>query len=144
MLANYLAQILSQWSLLLIFDNFESQLERTDTGFQIADENLRTFITMLVKTTATASHFLFTSRYLFELDDKRLGNIQSLPLEDLSRPEALSLMQKLQHLAAASHTEKLEALKTFGGHPYALVTLDRYCNHQPLSRALEDAKNIHD
>jgi tetratricopeptide (TPR) repeat protein len=52
-------------------------------------------------------------------------------------------MQKLQYLAAASYTEKLEALKTFGGHPYALVTLDRYCNHQPLSRALEDAKNIH-
>jgi tetratricopeptide (TPR) repeat protein len=142
-LANYLAQVLSQWSLLLIFDNIESQLERTDTGFQIADENLRTFLSTLVKTTATASHFLFTSRYLFELDDKRLGNIQSLPLEDLSRPEALSLMQKLQHLSAASYTEKLAALKTFGGHPYALVTLDRYCNHQPLTRALEDAKNIH-
>jgi tetratricopeptide (TPR) repeat protein len=142
-LANYLAQVLSQWSLLLIFDNIESQLERTDTGFRIADENLRTFITTLVKTTATASHFLFTSRYLFELDDKRLGSIQSLPLEDLSRPEALSLMQKLQHLSAASHTEKLKALETFGGHPYALVTLDRYCNHQPLSRALGDAKNIH-
>ncbi|HEV7890078.1 MAG TPA: tetratricopeptide repeat protein [Pyrinomonadaceae bacterium] len=143
-LANYLAQVLSQWSLLLIFDNIESQLERTDTGFQIADENLRTFITTLVKTTATRSHFLFTSRYLFELDDKRLGSIQSLPLEDLSRPEALSLMQKLQHLAAASHAEKLEALRTFGGHPYALITLDRYCNHQPLSRALAEARNIHD
>ncbi|MCA1564762.1 MAG: tetratricopeptide repeat protein [Acidobacteria bacterium] len=142
-LANYLAQVLSQRSLLLIFDNFESQLERTETGFRIADENLRAFITTLVKTTATASHFLFTTRYLFELDDKRLGSIQALPLEDLSRPEALSLMQKLQHLATASHTDKLEALKTFGGHPYALVTLDRYCNHHPLSRALADAKNIH-
>ncbi|HWN09026.1 MAG TPA: tetratricopeptide repeat protein [Pyrinomonadaceae bacterium] len=142
-LANYLAQVLSQWSLLLIFDNFESQLELKDPGFQIADENLRAFITTLIKTTATASHFLFTSRYLFELDDKRLGNIQSLPLEDLSRPEALSLMQKLQHLAAASHAEKLEALKTFGGHPYGLVTLDRYCNHQPLDRALKDAASIH-
>jgi CHAT domain-containing protein len=142
-LANYLAQVLSQWSLLLIFDNIESQLEHTDTGFRIADENLRTFITTLVKTTATRSHFLFTSRYLFELDDKRLGTIQSLPLEDLSRPEALNLMQKLQHLAAASHTEKLKALETFGGHPYALVTLDRYCNHQSLSHALEEAQNIH-
>ncbi|HEX8455892.1 MAG TPA: tetratricopeptide repeat protein [Pyrinomonadaceae bacterium] len=142
-LANYLAQVLSQWSLLLIFDNFESHLEHNGAGFRIADEHLRTFITTLVKTTATQSHFLFTSRYLFELDDKRLGSIQSLPLEDLSRPEALSLMQKLQHLAPASHPEKLAALQTFGGHPYALVTLDRYCNHQPLSRALADAKNIH-
>jgi tetratricopeptide (TPR) repeat protein len=142
-LANFLAQVLSQWSLLLIFDNVESQLEHTATGFQIADENLRTFITTLVKTTAMRSHFLFTSRYLFELDDKRLGSIHSLPLEDLSRPEALSLMQKLQHLAAASHAEKLEILKTFGGHPYALITLDRYCNHQPLARALTEAQNIH-
>lgn len=142
-LANYLAQVLSQWSLLLIFDNIESQLERTETGFRIADENLRVFITTPVNTTAVRSHFLFTSRYLFDLDAKRLGTIQSLPLEDLSRPEALSLMQKLQHLATASHTEKLKALETFGGHPYALVTLDRYCNHQSLSRALEEAQNIH-
>jgi len=142
-LANYVAQILSQWSLLLIFDNCERRLERTDKGFQIADENLRTFITTLVKATATHSRFLFTSRYLFNLDDKRLGTIQSLPLEDLSRPEALSFMQKLQHLATASYGEKLEALKTFGGHPYALITLDHYCNHQALSMALEDAKNIH-
>ena len=93
-LANYLAQLLSQWSLLLIFDNFEDQLERTEAGFQIADENLRTFIATLVKATATRSHFLFTTRYLFELDDKRLGTIQTLPLQDLSRPEALNLMQK--------------------------------------------------
>ena len=142
-LATFLAQILSSWRLLLIFDNFETQLERTDEGFRISDENFRTFISILVKATATNSHFLFTSRYLFELDEKRIGAIQQLPLKDLSRPEALSLMQKLQHLAPASHGEKLEALKTFGGHPYALVTLDRYCNHQPLSRALEDAKNIH-
>ncbi len=52
-------------------------------------------------------------------------------------------MQKLQHLAVAPHAEKLEALETFGGHPYALVTLDRYCNHQSLSRALAEAQSIH-
>lgn len=142
-LATYLSQVLSQWSLLLIFDNFESQLKRTDADFQIAEEHLQTFIATLVKTTATRSHFLFTSRYLFDLDRKQLGTIHSLPLENLSRPEALSLMQKLQHLAAASYLEKLEVLETFGGHPYALVTVDRYCNHQPLVNALKEAKLLH-
>ncbi len=142
-LATRLAQVLSRWSLLLIFDNFENQIERAEIGFRIADSNLRTFITLLIQTTAERTHFLFTSRYLFELDDKRLGNIQSLPLEDLSRPEALSLMQKLPHLATAGYLEKLKALEIFGGHPYALVTLDRYCSHQPLGWALEESKAIH-
>lgn len=142
-LANHLAQVLSQWPLLLIFDNFENQLERRDDKFEIADEILRTFITTLIKATATKTHFLFTSRYYFEIDDRRLGAIHALPLEDLSRPEALSLMQKLQHLAGASYEEKVKALEAFGGHPYALVTLDRYCNHQPLNQALKEANSIH-
>ncbi len=142
-LANYLAQVLSQWPLLLIFDNLETHLERTADGFRIADENLRTFLTTLVKATDKGSRFLFTTRYLFDLDAKRLGNIQSLPLEDLSRPEALSLMQKLPHLATAGYQDKLKALEIFGGHPYAMVALDRYCNHQPLSRALQDAGSLH-
>jgi tetratricopeptide (TPR) repeat protein/CHAT domain-containing protein len=143
MLANHLSQILSQWPLLLIFDNFESELVRDESGFRIADENLRMFINTLVKATATGSHFLFTTRYLFELDEKRVGTIQPLALEDLSNPEALSLMQKLPSLAAASYSEKLAALDAFGGHPYALVTLDRYCHHQSLEQALEEAKSIH-
>lgn len=142
-LANYLGQVLSQWPLLLIFDNFESLLDRADGGFHIRDHDLRSFIGTLLKTTATGSHFLFTSRYLFDLDNRRVGIIESLHLQDLSRPEALSLMQKLPRLGEASHEEKLEALKTFGGHPYALVTLDRHCQHRALDQALADAKEIH-
>ena len=142
-LANYLGQVLSQWSLLLIFDNFESLLERAGDRFHIREQDLRAFITTLVKTTATRSHFLFTSRYLFDLDDRRLGPIESLHLRDLSRPEALSLMQKLPQLGRASHEEKRRALRTFGGHPYALVTLDRHCQYRPLDQALADAEEIH-
>jgi tetratricopeptide (TPR) repeat protein/CHAT domain-containing protein len=142
-LANYLAQVLSQRSLLLIFDNFESQLVRNESGFEIDDDNLRTFLTTLVKATAERSHFLFTTRYLFELDEKRLGAVEAIALEDLSRPEALSLMQKLPHLAAASYVDKITALNAFGGHPYALVTLDRYCHHQSLEQALKETRNIH-
>jgi tetratricopeptide (TPR) repeat protein len=143
LMATSLAQVLSQWSVLLIFDNFESQLESTNEGFRIADKNLRTFVTLLVKTTAERSHFLFTSRYLFDLDDKRLGNIQSLPLQDLSRPEGLSLMHRLQHLAPAGYLDKVKALEAFGGHPFALVTLDRYCSNHALSNALESSTVIH-
>ncbi len=143
MAAGYLAQVLSQWPLLVIFDNFESQLEPVDSGFRIRDEGLRIFISSLVKATAKGSRFLFTSRYLFDLDEKRLGNIEELPLGDLSRPEFLGLMQKMQHLSGASFEEKLAAYETFGGHPYAMVALDRHCRGRSLKDALEDAKTVH-
>ena len=139
MLASFIAQVLSQWPMLLIFDNFEDVL---DEERRIANENLRAFITTLVKTTAKRSHFLFTTRYRFDLDSKRLGNIQDLALDDLSRAEALNLMQKLPNLARTSHGEKLAAFEKFGGHPYAMVTLDRHCHHQPLSRALKEASKL--
>lgn len=141
--ANYVAQVLSQWSLLLIFDSFESLLERTTDNFQIADESLRTFFKALIKATATRSHFVFVSRYLFEFEEQRSSTVRTVALGDLTRPEALSLMQKLSHLSQATYSEKLQALDTFGGHPYALVTFDRYCAHQPIENALKDAKNIH-
>src|SRR5262249_39968678 len=100
------------------------------------------FLSTLVKATATGTKFIFTSRYLFDLDKKRVGPIQSLPLGDLSRPEALGLMQKLPRLAAAPYEEKMAVYRTFGGHPYALVTLDRYCGHSLLAEALKNTKPV--
>jgi hypothetical protein len=129
--------------LLVIFDNFESQLDdRTDGTFHIADQNLRRFLSTLVKATATGSRFLFTSRYLFDLDD-RLADIFSLPLGDLSRPEAFNLMLRLPHLAAASYSDKQTAYKTFGGHPYALTQLDKHCQARALGEALLYARSVH-
>ncbi|HWX41329.1 MAG TPA: CHAT domain-containing protein, partial [Blastocatellia bacterium] len=142
--ANFLAQILTQFALLLIFDNFETHVERTGGGFQIADESLRAFVTTLVRATSSGSKFIFTCRYLFDLDKKRIGAIQELPLGDLSRPEAISLMQKLPNLSAADYDEKVAAFETFGGHPYALVAMDRYCGHAPLSEALKNIKPVTD
>jgi tetratricopeptide (TPR) repeat protein len=80
---------------------------------------------------------------LFDLDAKRLGNIQELALGDLSRPEALGLMQKLPHLASAGFNDKLKAYTTFGGHPYALVALDRHCGYRPLPEVLAAAATVH-
>jgi tetratricopeptide (TPR) repeat protein len=143
MSAQIVAKLLTQWPLLAIFDNFESQLDdRADGAFHIADQNLRRFLTILVKATATGSRFLFTSRYLFDLDD-RLADIFSLPLDDLSRPEAFSLMLRLPHLAAASYSDKRTAYEIFGGHPYALTQLDKHCQARALGEALLDVRSVH-
>ncbi|MFH1892951.1 MAG: CHAT domain-containing protein, partial [Candidatus Zixiibacteriota bacterium] len=142
-LGNFIAQILSQVPLLIIFDNFESQLTHEDGKHTISDENLGMFLATLVNTTTGGTRFLFTTRFLFDLDAKRLGPIQHVPLDDLSRPEALGLMQKLPSLSAASYSEKLQAFETFGGHPYALVILDRQCGHKTLAETLKDASAVH-
>jgi tetratricopeptide (TPR) repeat protein/CHAT domain-containing protein len=138
-LADEIAQMLMQWPLLIVFDNFETQL---DEKREIANVDLRVFLTSLVRAMVTGSRFLFTTRYLFDLDSELLGNLQELPLGDLSRHEALMLMQKLPNLAQAAHPDKLAVLEKFGGHPYALVTLDRHCSHQPLDQALQDARSL--
>ncbi len=138
-LADEIAKLLTEWPLLIVFDNFESQL---DERREFINEDLRVFLTTLVRATAKGSRFLFTTRVLFDLDGKRLGNLQKLPLGDLSRAEALMLMQKLPNLAQATHRDKLAALEKFGGHPYALVTLDQHCSHQPLGQALQDASSL--
>ena len=149
-LATWLGQVLSQWPLLLIFDNFETQLEQpaisnesAASGHPIANDNLRAFLKTLIKTTATGTRFVFTSRYLFDVDDKRVGTVQAVPLDELSRPEAIGLMQKLPNLSAAAYSEKWQAIAKFGGHPYALVTLDRHCSHKPLTNVLQDAATVH-
>jgi tetratricopeptide (TPR) repeat protein len=141
-LAQIVAQALTQWPLLLIFDNFETQLARAEQGFRIADEALRRFLAALVKATATNTKFVFTCRFLFELDE-RLGDVASLPLGDLSRPEAFSVMLKLPRLANASYEEKVTIYDTFGGHPFALVQLDKYCQTVPIDKALQNAKALH-
>ena len=64
-----------------------------------------------------------------------MGSNPSSFFGDLSRPEALMLMQKLPNLAQAAHRIKLAVLEKFGGHPYALVALDRPCSHQPLDHS---------
>jgi tetratricopeptide (TPR) repeat protein/CHAT domain-containing protein len=143
MLAQITAKLLMQWPLLLIFDNFESQLEaRPEGGFRITDENQQRFLATLVKSTVAGSRFLFTSRYLFELDE-RLADILSLPLDDLSQPEAFNLMLRLPMLAAASPVEKRAAYETFGGHPFALGQLDKHCRTRAIDEVLREAKAIH-
>jgi len=159
-LGAYVGQVLSQVSLLVIFDNFETQLSEvlgspetlSQKGFLppeakvthiIRDQNLKTFLEVLVRTTAERSCFLFTSRYWFDIDEKRVGPIRYMALNDLSRPEALGLMQHLPFLSAASYEDKMEAYRVFGGHPYGLVTVDRHCGMRSLAEVLKDAQGVH-
>jgi len=142
-LAASLAEVFSQFSMLVIFDNFDNQLARDDEGFRIADENLRSFIATLIEKTADSSYFLFTSRYLFKLDGADTLKVRTINLGDLSRPEAVSLMLRLQSLAPIAYSEKLRALSTFGGHPHALITLNDYGRDHSIRVALDEAKVIH-
>lgn len=142
-MACLLAQVLCKWPLLIIFDNFETHLRHdTANGHEISDKNLREFLTTLIKATTSGSRFLFTSRYLFDVDKNQLGLVQALPLHDLSRPETLGLMQKLPNLSSAFYGDKVRLFENFGGHPHALVTLDRYCGHMPLSKVIQDASEV--
>ncbi|MDQ3014012.1 MAG: tetratricopeptide repeat protein, partial [Acidobacteriota bacterium] len=141
-LAQIVAQVLVQWPLLLIFDNFETQLARTEAGFRIADEALRRFLAALVKATATNTKFVFTCRLLFELDE-RLGDVASLPLGDLSRPEAINLMLRLPNLARSNFWDQAKAYECFGGHPFAITQLDKYCHDHSLYDALQRAEALH-
>ncbi|MBN1845121.1 MAG: CHAT domain-containing protein [Sedimentisphaerales bacterium] len=143
-LANYIGQVLNQWPLLLIFDNFETLLTaQTGQRHRITDDQLREFLRILVQTVCNHSRFLFTCRYLFDLDAHRVGNIMELALGDLSRSESLYFMQKLPNLAGQSAANKVKIHETFGGHPYALVVLDRHCSHRSLDSILADARGIH-
>ncbi|MFC1544916.1 tetratricopeptide repeat protein [Gemmatimonadota bacterium] len=141
-LANYMSQALSQFPLLIIFDNFESLLSHAEQGHRISDGNLAVFLDTLIRTTSRGSKFLFTSRYSFDLEGKRIGGLREIHLTDLSRPEALGLMQKLPHLAAAPFVAKNRVFDIFGGHPYAIVTLDRHCAQIPLENTLDNTAPV--
>ena len=143
-MALYTAQVLEKVPLLLVFDNFEKQLADSPGGpHVIAGEELRRFLVMLVKTTGRGTRFIFTSRYAFDLGAERVGAIREIPLREMSRPEALQLMQKLPHLSSAGFSEMKRAYRVFGGHPYALVILDRHCRFSELSKVLDAAASVH-
>lgn len=135
-LAEEIATLLAQWPLLVVFDNFESLIQEQS---EIIDKNLSVFLkTLVILMPLSGSRFLFTTRYLFNVDSTQAEHFFALPLGDLSRAEALMLMQKLPHLSQATHQEKLSVMEKFGCHPYALIALDRYYEKRPLSNALHD------
>src|SRR5262249_16933573 len=66
-----------------------------------------------------------------------------LPLGDLSRPEAIYLMQRMPRLGATSSSDKAAVLERFGGHPFSLVTVDKHCQFRSLAEVLDKASRLH-
>ncbi|MBI5417620.1 AAA family ATPase [Candidatus Poribacteria bacterium] len=64
---NYLAQVLSQIKLLLIFDNFEELLLEEKDRWEIRDANFKNGLKILINQCKDGTRFLFTSRYTFNL-----------------------------------------------------------------------------
>jgi CHAT domain-containing protein len=137
--ATYLAQVLEQLPLLLIFDNMESLLDK-DTQRVIADPDLAVFLRTLINAVTHGTKFLFTSRYTFHLlEDERHGDAApmvgyrlqqayfAINLGDLSRPEAIQVMHRFPSLSKAGFGVKEAIYAKLGGHPYTLNVFAHHC-----------------
>jgi tetratricopeptide (TPR) repeat protein/CHAT domain-containing protein len=138
-LANYLAPLITQSQLLIVLDNFETQL---DLRGEIANDELRVLLLKLLELTTTGGQFFITTRYAISFGDPHPEYIVRMQLGNLSRSEGLMLMQRLPRLAQQPYRSKLATLSRFGGHPYALIALNRYCNSQSLDSALRDTASL--
>jgi tetratricopeptide (TPR) repeat protein len=150
-----MAQILTQVSLLLIFDNFEDVLckgqmvregvKREDVERdwdEIADPALAGFFEQLVKSVAQGSRFIFTTRYDFDPAQRRLtGETEHISLGELPFAMAVQHMNNHDVLAplpvvppsvGAGGTPaqvppltKRELYGKLGGHPYTIDVFAR-------------------
>ncbi len=110
-----LAQILSSFPLLIIFDNFEDVLSaqrllradgptpaapKNDNPSGIADPELAEFFEILIKSVAKGSRFLFTTRYDFDPARGRLtGETEHIALGEMPFAIAVQCMNNHEALA---------------------------------------------
>jgi tetratricopeptide (TPR) repeat protein len=139
-----LAQILTQFPLLVIFDNCEDVLTAgkaaqngADSGqskdvFEIADLDLRQFFEQLVNSVANGTRFLFTTRYDFSPTRQRLtAEIDHIALGEMPFSNAVQAMNNHEILASlpvASGTApitKHDLFTKLGGHPYSIDVFAR-------------------
>lgn len=152
--ATYLAQVLTQVPLLLIFDNMESLLDK-ETKRTITDHDLAIFLRTLINTTTHGTRFLFTSRYTFRLlEDEQHGDTvpvtahrlqqayHAINLNDLSRPEAIQIMNKFPSLSSAGFFLKEEIYAKLGGHPYILNVFAHHCQYKAPEEVLQSLDEV--
>jgi tetratricopeptide (TPR) repeat protein len=141
-----LAQILTQFPLVVLFDNCEDVLtvgqtvrDGAESGSgitkgisEIADPDLRQFFEQLVNTVARGSRFLFTTRYDFDPARGRLtGEVEHIPLGELPFSNAVQAMNNhdiLASLPVAAGTApitKHDLYTRLGGHPYTIDVFAR-------------------
>ena len=140
---NDLAQVLSQIKLLLIFDNCETLLKKDEKSYEIADKDLKKGLKALVIQCKDGTKFLFTSRYTFNLTDSRLTNVMDeINLGELSRPEAIMVMNKFPDIAKEEFDTKVRIYERIGGHPYTINIFGQHAKHKSINDVLMDIAQV--
>ncbi len=139
----FLGQVLSQIKLLVIFDNFETLLSEKEGKREIADPGLKKALKTLVTQSKDGSRFLFTSRYTFNLTDGRITNlIDEINMAEMSRPEAVMIMNRFADIANEDFITKLEIYKKIGGHPYTINIFGRHAAMTSAQDVLADLAKV--
>jgi tetratricopeptide (TPR) repeat protein len=140
---NYLAQILSQIKLLLIFDNFETLLSKEKKKWQLKDEDLKKGLKALVTQCKDGTCFIFTSRYTFDITDGRLLNIlDDINLGELTEPEAIMVMNRFPDIAREEFPMKSEVFQKIGGHPYTINVFAKHAHNKSVKEVLVDIADV--
>jgi tetratricopeptide (TPR) repeat protein len=140
---NYLAQILSQIKLLLIFDNFETLLSKEKKKWQLKDEDLKKGLKALVTQCKNGTCFIFTSRYTFDITDGRLLNIlDGINLGELTEPEAIMVMNRFPEIAREDFPMKSEVFQKIGGHPYTINVFAKHAQNKSVKEVLVDIADV--
>jgi len=140
---NYLAQILSQIKLLLIFDNFETLLCEEKKKWQLKDEDLKKGLKALVTQCKDGTCFIFTSRYTFDITDGRLLNIlDEINLGELTEPEAIMVMNRFTDISREEFPIKSEIFQKIGGHPYTINVFASHARNKSVKEVLMDIADV--
>ena len=140
---HYMGQTLSKIKFLLIFDNFEDLLLEDKNNSEMADLELKKALKMLVNECRDSTRFLFTSRYTFNLTDGRLTNmIDEINLGELSRPEAIMVMDGFPDIARENSHTKVAIYEKTGGHPYTINIFGKHTNQKPVQDVLMDIASV--
>ncbi|MBI5663467.1 MAG: tetratricopeptide repeat protein [Nitrospirae bacterium] len=139
----YLAQVLSQVRLLLIFDNLETLISKDEKSCEIADVELKKALKTLVTQCKDSTKFIFTSRYTFNLTDGRLTNVMDeINLGELSQPEAIMVMNRFPDIAKEDFDRKIEIHEKIGGHPYTINIFGQHARHKSVDDVLKDIGEV--
>ena len=115
--------VLDPVPVLLLLDNFEDNLVRHETGYQVGDQVLAGVLAAWV-TDPGASRLLVTSRYAFTLPGGAEQGLSFRQLGALSRAETWKLAWSLPALDTLDEGQLEQVWRLAGGHPRSLEYLD--------------------
>ncbi|MFF3457122.1 tetratricopeptide repeat protein [Streptomyces sp. NPDC002730] len=115
--------VLPRLPLLLVLDNAEDLLDRSDAGWWLSDPELAGLLSAWT-TASPRTRLLITSRHPFDLPQRALKRMVVHHLGPLSLAETRKLIWRLPGLDALEPTDQQRAYADVGGHPRALEYLD--------------------